>query len=59
MPQQGDVLADAARVAVIAETLGLSEEQIRLDTLSAAAKLGITIVARVWNRLATSATACA
>lgn len=37
-------LADAARVAVIAETLGLSEEQIRLDTISAAAKLGIRLV---------------
>lgn len=36
--------ADAARVAVIAETLGLSEEQIRLDTISAAAKLGIKLV---------------
>lgn len=37
-------MADAARVAVIAETLGLSEEQIRLDTISAAAKLGIRLM---------------
>lgn len=36
--------ADAIRVRSIAKTLGLSEEQIRIDTLSAAAKLGIKMV---------------
>ena len=35
---------DAARVREIAAVLGVSEEQVRLDTIAAAAKLGIRMV---------------